>query len=142
LKERTESREGGSVGKEESPGSFRRNDHPLPPDQNRGEGGIDRAGRPAGVLAGGQVHGDAREMGQNGEEAEGISAPCSPCAMVSCRGGSAGRGGLEVAALGDSGALVLMKEGVSMFKPLDLHRRYPQQGRRWGSPCSGTRRYA
>jgi hypothetical protein len=31
---------------------------------------------------------------------------------------------------------------VSVFKPLDLHGRYPQQGRRWGSPCSGTRRYA
>jgi hypothetical protein len=28
-----------------------------------------------------------------------------------------------------------------VFKPLDLHGRYPQQGRRWGSPCSGTRRY-
>jgi hypothetical protein len=24
--------------------------------------------------------------------------------------------------------------GVSVFKPLDLHGRYPQQGRRWGSP--------
>jgi hypothetical protein len=23
---------------------------------------------------------------------------------------------------------------VSVFKPLDLHGRYPQQGRRWGSP--------
>jgi hypothetical protein len=23
---------------------------------------------------------------------------------------------------------------LSVFKPLDLHRRYPQQGRRWGSP--------
>jgi hypothetical protein len=46
------------------------------------------------------VHGDDREMGQNGEEAEGISAPCSPCAMVACRGGSAGGGGLEVAVLG------------------------------------------
>jgi hypothetical protein len=31
---------------------------------------------------------------------------------------------------------------LSVFKPLDLHGRYPQQGRRWGSPWSGTRRYA
>jgi hypothetical protein len=31
---------------------------------------------------------------------------------------------------------------VSVFKPLDLHGRYPQQGRRWGSPWSGTRSYA
>jgi hypothetical protein len=23
---------------------------------------------------------------------------------------------------------------VSVFKPVDLHGRYPQQGRRWGSP--------
>jgi hypothetical protein len=23
---------------------------------------------------------------------------------------------------------------LSVFKPVDLHRRYPQQGRRWGSP--------
>jgi hypothetical protein len=29
-----------------------------------------------------------------------------------------------------------------VFKPLDLHGRYPQQGRRWGSPWSGNRRYA
>jgi hypothetical protein len=29
-----------------------------------------------------------------------------------------------------------------VFKPLDLHGRYPQQGRRWGSSWSGTRRYA
>jgi hypothetical protein len=26
------------------------------------------------------------------------------------------------------------KEALSVFKPLDLHGRYPQQGRRWGSP--------
>jgi hypothetical protein len=26
------------------------------------------------------------------------------------------------------------KEPLSVFKPLDLHGRYPQQGRRWGSP--------
>jgi hypothetical protein len=31
---------------------------------------------------------------------------------------------------------------VSVFKPFDLHGRYPQQGRRWGSPWSGTRRSA
>jgi hypothetical protein len=31
---------------------------------------------------------------------------------------------------------------LSVFKPVDLHRRYPQQGRRWGSPWSGTRRSA
>jgi hypothetical protein len=24
--------------------------------------------------------------------------------------------------------------GVSVFKPVDLHGRYPRQGRRWGSP--------
>jgi hypothetical protein len=30
---------------------------------------------------------------------------------------------------------------LSVFKPLDLHGRYPQQGRKWGSPWSGTRRY-
>jgi hypothetical protein len=28
------------------------------------------------------------------------------------------------------------------FRPLDLHGRYPQQGSRWGSPWSETRRYA
>jgi hypothetical protein len=33
----------------------------------------------------------------------------------------------ELAPLGDGHAL-------SVFKPLDLHGRYPQQGRRWGSP--------
>jgi hypothetical protein len=26
------------------------------------------------------------------------------------------------------------EQPVSVFKPLDLHGRYPQQGRRWGSP--------
>jgi hypothetical protein len=31
---------------------------------------------------------------------------------------------------------------LSVFKPLDLHGRYPQQDRRWGSPWSGTRRSA
>jgi hypothetical protein len=25
-------------------------------------------------------------------------------------------------------------KGLSVFKPLDLHGRYPQQGRKWGSP--------
>jgi hypothetical protein len=60
------------------------------------------------------VHGDAREMGQNGEEAKGISAPCSPWAMVACRGGSAGGGRLEVAALRGGSALVLRKEGGSV----------------------------
>jgi hypothetical protein len=25
-------------------------------------------------------------------------------------------------------------QALSVFKPLDLHGRYPQQGRRWGSP--------
>jgi hypothetical protein len=30
---------------------------------------------------------------------------------------------------------------MSVFKPLDVHGRYPQQGRRWGSPWSGTWRY-
>jgi hypothetical protein len=67
--------------------------------QNR-EGGDRPGGRPAGALAGSPEHGDGLEMGQNGEEAEGISAPCSPCAMVACRGDSTGMGGLEVAVLG------------------------------------------
>jgi hypothetical protein len=72
---------------------------PLPRSTTEREG--DRPdGRPAGVLAGGPVHGDGREMRQHGEEAEGISAPCSPCAMVACRGDSTGMGGLEVAVLG------------------------------------------
>jgi hypothetical protein len=31
---------------------------------------------------------------------------------------------------------------LSVFKPLDLHGRYPQQGRRWGSPWSRPWRYA
>jgi hypothetical protein len=33
-------------------------------------------------------------------------------------------------------ALFMMKPNkmLSVFKPLDLHGRYPQQGRRWGSP--------
>jgi hypothetical protein len=26
------------------------------------------------------------------------------------------------------------RQQVLVFKPLDLHGRYPQQGRRWGSP--------
>jgi hypothetical protein len=46
-------------------------------------------GRAAGALAGGPVHGDGREMGQHGEGAEGISAPCLPWAEVVCGGGSA-----------------------------------------------------
>jgi hypothetical protein len=29
---------------------------------------------------------------------------------------------------------VKVLELLSVFKPLDLHGRYPQQGRRWGSP--------
>jgi hypothetical protein len=28
----------------------------------------------------------------------------------------------------------VVKEDLSVFKPLNLHGRYPQQGRRWGSP--------
>jgi hypothetical protein len=88
---------------------------PLPRSTTEREG--DRPdGRPAGVLAGGPVHGDGREMRQHGEEAEGISAPCSPCAMVACRGGSAGGGGLEVAVLGGDGALVLRKEGARLWR--------------------------
>jgi hypothetical protein len=39
------------------------------------------------------VHGDGREVGQNVEGAEGISAPCSPCARVACGGGSKARSG-------------------------------------------------
>jgi hypothetical protein len=116
LKERRERVEKGGLGwKRRKSRGFRPNSHPLPHDQNRGEGGIDRACRPAGVLAGGPVHGDAREMGQNGEEAEGISAPCSPCAMVACTGRFAGGGGLEVAVLGGGGALVLKKEGARLW---------------------------
>jgi hypothetical protein len=30
--------------------------------------------------------------------------------------------------------LFIQGKEVSVFKPLDLHGRYPQQGRRWGSP--------
>jgi hypothetical protein len=30
--------------------------------------------------------------------------------------------------------ILLMEVLLSVFKPLELHRRYPQQGRRWGSP--------
>jgi hypothetical protein len=43
--------------------------------------------------AGGPSHGGGREMGQNGEEAEGISSPCSPWAGVARGGGSAARFG-------------------------------------------------
>jgi hypothetical protein len=32
------------------------------------------------------------------------------------------------------GVLGDLPRDVSVFKPLDLHGRYPQQGRRWGSP--------
>jgi hypothetical protein len=39
------------------------------------------------------VHSDGREVGQNGEEVKGISAPCSPCARVACGGGSTARSG-------------------------------------------------
>jgi hypothetical protein len=53
-------------------------------------------------------------MGQNGEEAKGISTPCSPWAMVACRGGSAGGDGLVVVALGSGSALVLRKEEGSV----------------------------
>jgi hypothetical protein len=61
---------------------------PLPWSRTKREG--DRpGGRPAGALAGGPVHGDGREMGQHGEGAEGISAPCLPWAEVVCGGGSA-----------------------------------------------------
>jgi hypothetical protein len=45
-------------------------------------------------------------------------------------------------AAGAPGTLLVWPRRVSVFKPLDLHRRYPQQGRRLGSPCSGARRYA
>jgi hypothetical protein len=45
------------------------------------------------VLAGSPVHGDGREVGQNREEAEGISALCSHWAGVACEGGSAARSG-------------------------------------------------
>jgi hypothetical protein len=34
----------------------------------------------------------------------------------------------------EEGEHVDQKEYLSVFKPLDLHGRYPQQGRRWGSP--------
>jgi hypothetical protein len=51
-----------------------------------------QAGRGA-ALAGGPVHGDGRKVGQNGEEAEGISAPCSPYARVACGGGSTAKNG-------------------------------------------------
>jgi hypothetical protein len=90
LKERRERIEkGGSVEKGGGPGGFKPNGHPLPFDQNRGGGGIDRAGRLARVLACGPVHGDAQKMGQNGEEDEGIPAPCLPWAEMVCGGGSA-----------------------------------------------------
>jgi hypothetical protein len=42
---------------------------------------------------GGPGHGGGREMGQNGEETEGISSPCSPWAGVARGGGSAARFG-------------------------------------------------
>jgi hypothetical protein len=52
-----------------------------------------REGRPVGVPAGDPGHGGGREMGQNGEETEGISFPCSPWAEAAWGGGSATRFG-------------------------------------------------
>jgi hypothetical protein len=45
------------------------------------------------VPAGDPGHGGGREMGQNGEETEGISSPCSPWAEAAWGGGSAARFG-------------------------------------------------
>jgi hypothetical protein len=118
LKEERERIERGARWEEkgERSGSFWQNRPLLPLPRSRTWREGDRpGGRSAGALAGGPVHGDDREMGQNGEDAEGISAPCSPCAMVACRGGSAGGGGLEVAVLGGRGALVLRKEGARLW---------------------------
>jgi hypothetical protein len=50
-------------------------------------------GRPVGVPAGDLGHGYGREMGQNGEETEGISFPCSPWAIAHGGGGSTGEQG-------------------------------------------------
>jgi hypothetical protein len=64
---------------------------PIRTEQRRG-----LTGRPTGggaALTGGPVHSDGREVGQNGEEVKGISAPCSPCARVACGGGSTARSG-------------------------------------------------
>jgi hypothetical protein len=82
LKEKRERIEKGENSVEKGGGlrGFRPNGHPLPFDHNRGGGG---------VLASGLVHDDAREVGQNGEEAEGIPAPCLPQAEGVCGGFSA-----------------------------------------------------
>jgi hypothetical protein len=45
------------------------------------------------VPAGDLGHGGGREMGQNGEETEGISFPCSPWVEAAWGGGSAARFG-------------------------------------------------
>jgi hypothetical protein len=58
--------------------------------QRQGKGGgRPRGGRPVGVPAGDPGHGGGREMGQNGEETEGTSSPCSPWAEAAWAGGSA-----------------------------------------------------
>jgi hypothetical protein len=86
-----ENREGGSVEGKERQGAPSTTTVSFLSNRTE-EGGL--TGRPAGggaAHAGGPVHCDGREVGQNGEEAEGISASCSPWAEVACGGSSAVR---------------------------------------------------
>jgi hypothetical protein len=64
------------------------------PRQKKGGARFVQEGRPVGgVPAGDLGHGCGREMGQNGEETEGISFPCSPWVEAAWGGGSAARFG-------------------------------------------------
>jgi hypothetical protein len=65
----------------------------LRTDRGKRGGRTAREGRPVGVPVGDPGHGGGREMGQNGEETEGISSPCSPWAAAAWGGGSAARFG-------------------------------------------------
>jgi hypothetical protein len=83
----------------EKAGDFRLNGHPLPLEQDRG-GGL--TGRPTGggaALAGGTMHEDEREMGQNGEESAGVLFRPAPWVEMARGGGIFGDGGLRTAAV-------------------------------------------
>jgi hypothetical protein len=60
------------------------------------------------------VHGNGRKVGQNEEEVEGISAPCSHWAEVPCGGGSAARSERRRKLVAATQLVAVVEQGMAM----------------------------
>jgi hypothetical protein len=75
------------------------------------------------ALAGGPVRCDGRKVGQNEEEAEGISAPCSPWVEVPCGGGSAARSQRRQKLAAAAQLVAVVEQGMAVTPQVFNYRR-------------------